>query len=87
MLSRGYEYMDLDQDLDLTPDATPNGHERVGATVSSDQGAGPLGFAGTAAKDTGAQVGGLATLAHDSFGGGPTMPMVPDSWTPGSSAD
>jgi PPE-repeat protein len=87
MLSRGYEYMDLDQDLDSTPDATPNGHERVGATVSSDQGVGPLGFAGTAAKDTGAQVGGLATLAHDSFGGGPTMPMVPHSWTPGSSAD
>jgi len=51
-------------------------------TEASDQGAGPLGFAGAAAKNTAAAAG-LTTRADDSFGCGPAMPMLPASWEPG----
>jgi len=46
---------------------------------ASDQGAGSLGFAGTAHKQA-VPATGLATLAGDDFGGGPRMPMVPGTW-------
>lgn len=64
MLGRGYEYMDLQPE----------------SVAASGQGGGTLGFAGTAAKETAVQAGGLATLADDSFGGGPKMPMMPGTW-------
>ncbi|GBE63624.1 hypothetical protein MFM001_00860 [Mycobacterium sp. MFM001] len=64
-IDRGYRYEFLD----------PNAE-----TVASDQGAGLLGFAGTAPKT--ASQRGLATLDDDRFGGGPTMPMMPGSWDP-----
>jgi PPE-repeat protein len=54
--------------------------ELVSATVASDRGAGPLGFAGTVGKDIAAEAAGLATLNGNGFGGGPTMPMVPGTW-------
>ncbi|BBZ10149.1 PPE family protein [Mycobacterium branderi] len=47
-------------------------------TVASEQGAGPLGFAGTVRGD--AVERGLARLGGDEFGGGPRVPMVPGSW-------
>jgi PPE-repeat protein len=65
MLGRGYEYMDLEPEP---------------AVVPSDQAAGPLGFPGTAAKETAVTAGGLAILADDEFGGGPRMPMMPGTW-------
>jgi len=71
------EYMDMNVEVD--PDwGGPPGAE----TAASDRGAGNLGFAGTARKETAATATGLATLAVDEFGGGPTMPMVPGSWDP-----
>ncbi|MFZ0714944.1 MAG: hypothetical protein WAN02_12165, partial [Mycobacterium sp.] len=81
---RGYgdEYMDINVEVD--PDwGAPAG----GATAASDQGAGPLGFAGTVAKGS-AQAAGLATLSGDEFGAGPRMPMLPGTWGPeGEPAD
>jgi PPE-repeat protein len=74
---RGYgdEYMDMNIDVD--PDwGGPSGAE----TGASGQGAGTLGFAGTAAKQAVAEAAGLTTLAGDGFGGGPTMPMMPATW-------
>jgi PPE-repeat protein len=50
--------------------------------TASDRGAGSLGFAGAARKDTEIQAAGLNTIADDSFGGGATTPMVPTSWAP-----
>jgi PPE-repeat protein len=76
---RGYgdEYMDMNIDVD--PDwGTPAG----GQTSASDRGAGSLGFAGTAPKESVAEAAGLTTLAGDEFGGGPKMPMMPGTWDP-----
>lgn len=66
MLGRGYEYMDLE-------DESPS-------TWASDRGAGPLGFAGTATKAATPRAEGLTTLAGDTFGDGPTAPMMPGTW-------
>lgn len=52
------------------------------STAASDQGAGDLGFAGTAHKRASAQAAGLSALATDGFGGGPRLPMVPGTWDP-----
>jgi PPE-repeat protein len=76
---RGYgdEYMDMNIDVD--PDwGAPAG----GQTSASDRGAGSLGFAGTAPKESVAEAAGLTTLAGDEFGGGPKMPMMPGTWDP-----
>jgi PPE-repeat protein len=74
----GNEYMDMD--VQVEPDwGAPPGAEPVGS-MASDQGAGPAGFAGTTARDAAVEAAGLATLAGDGFGGGPTEPMVPGTW-------
>jgi PPE-repeat protein len=75
-LGRGYEYMDLEPE----PDVSPDDHQLVASVAASDRGAGPLGFAGTARRQAAAQPAGLATLAGHSFGGGPRMPMMPSTW-------
>jgi PPE-repeat protein len=74
---RGYgdEFMDMNIDVD------PDWGEPVASTVASDQGAGPLGFAGTLSKGS-AQAAGLATLSDDAFDRGPSMPMLPGTWDP-----
>jgi PPE-repeat protein len=64
-LGRGYEYIDLDDEP---------------TTYPSTQGAGPLGFSGTAAKVSAGAATGLATLAEDDFGSAPRMPMMPSTW-------
>jgi PPE-repeat protein len=38
-----------------------------------------MGFSGTTTKGT-ADAAGLITLPADSFGGGPTTPMLPGTW-------
>lgn len=63
---------------DATMDYEPRS-DGPGASAS-DSGAGPLGFAGTVTHAR-QQPAGLATLADD-FGGGPSMPMLPHTWTP-----
>jgi PPE-repeat protein len=76
-----------DMNVEVDPDwGAPAGDEPVASTVASDRGAGTLGFAGTVSKG-GAQPAGLAVLAADEFGSGPTVPMVPGTWDPGSVVD
>jgi PPE-repeat protein len=48
---------------------------------ASDRGAGPLGFSGTVSKGS-EQAAGLATLSDDGYGNGPSMPMLPNTWSP-----
>lgn len=82
MRGHGDEYMEMnvqvEPDWDASTDEVP-----ADSAAASDRGAGTLGFPGTARKAAGAA--GLTTLPGDSFGGGPTMPMVPGSG--GSAAD
>ncbi len=80
---RGYGDEFMDMNVEVEPDwGDPSGEDPVASTVASDQGAGNLGFAGTARKETLAEAAGLATLAGDEFGGGPSVPMVPGTWEP-----
>jgi PPE-repeat protein len=71
----GDEFVDMDSDIGVVPDYGPQ---------ASDQGAGTLGFAGTAHKDSQVRAAGLTMLAGNGFGGGPAMPMVPGTWEWGS---
>jgi PPE-repeat protein len=77
MREYGDEYLDMDSDIGVAPDYEPR--ELVSA-VASGNGAGRLGFAGTAHKDGAMGGAGLTKLAGDEFGGGPRMPMVPGTW-------
>jgi PPE-repeat protein len=63
--------IEVDPDWDAPPSDEP---------LASSHGAGPFGFAGTVRNKAVEQAAGLATLAGDEFGGGPTVPMVPGSW-------
>jgi len=71
------EFMDMNVDVDPQWGVS---------TAASDRGAGPLGFAGTVSKST-EQAGGLATLSDDEFGAGPSMPMLPGTWSQGEGGD
>ncbi|BDE11945.1 MULTISPECIES: PPE family protein [Mycobacterium] len=73
----GNEFVDMNIDVDPQWDA-PDAPELV--AVASDRGAGNLGFAGTVRNEPAADAVGLATLADDEFGSGPTVPMLPQSW-------
>ena len=70
--AHAHEYMDMNVDVEPEWDAS---------TAPSDRDAGPLGFSGTLSKDA-EQATGLATLAGDAFGAGPSMPMLPNTWSP-----
>ncbi|OBH02476.1 hypothetical protein A5696_10995 [Mycobacterium sp. E2699] len=80
---RGYgdEYMDMNVDVD--PD---RGGSRA-EPGAFDRGAGTLGFAGTGRTKAAAEAAGLTTLADDEFGGGPRMPMLPNTWGPGGAGE
>jgi PPE-repeat protein len=79
-----YEFLGADSDIDARPDDFPDRDGLATSAVASDRGAGNLGFAGTARKDDVVEAAGLATLAGDGFGGGPSVPMVPGTWEPGT---
>ncbi len=71
---RGYGDEFMEMNINVDPDwGVPD-------SLSSDQGAGPLGFAGTVRKETVPAAAGLTTLAGDEFGSGPQMPMLPNTW-------
>jgi PPE-repeat protein len=71
----GDEFADMNIEVNPDWDATPGNESLV-----SGNGAGPLGFAGTVHNESVERAAGLATLAGDEFGGGPTVPMLPGSW-------
>ncbi len=68
------EFMDLNSG---PPEETP---PSVPAMAGSQRGAGALGFTGTVGRNARSGAAGLATLTGDEFGGGPNMPMLPDTW-------
>ncbi|MGK2901738.1 MAG: PPE family protein [Mycobacterium sp.] len=89
------EYMDYDEDPEPPgPRPEPRGTGASAATgnvtgasaatgnvTASERGAGPMGFTGAVpGEDTTAA--GITELTGDSFGNGPTNPMLPGSWSP-----
>jgi PPE-repeat protein len=78
MRDYGDEFLDMDSDIDVPPDYRDE--EQLASATAFGNGAGKLGFAGTAHKDEVLQAVGLTKLASDEFGGGPQMPMVPGTW-------
>ena len=67
----GDEFMDMNIEVPPEPGAAQ--------PAASAQGAGPLGFAGTAGTEH-IRPAGLAVLVGDDFGAGPRIPMLPDGW-------
>ena len=68
--AHAHEYLDMN--VDVEPDWGP-------VAAATGRGAGPLGFSGTVTKG-GERATGLATLSEDGFGGGPSLPMLPNTW-------
>ncbi|GBG39284.1 PPE family protein [Mycobacterium montefiorense] len=69
-----YEYMDLE-------DAVPGPDDEPITTVAdSGEAAGPIGFAGAAAKSGVDNAAGLTTLTGSRLSDGPAAPMLPSSW-------
>jgi hypothetical protein len=71
---RRYEYLDRDSDAE-SDDPQPT------RAAASDRGAGPMGFAGTARQADAAPVG-LTTVAGAALDDGPSLPLLPSSWSP-----
>jgi PPE-repeat protein len=71
----GDEFADMNIDVNPNWDAPPGDNP-----LASTSGADRLGFAGTQRYDAIERAAGLAALAGDDLGGGPTVPMVPSSW-------
>ena len=78
MREYGDAFLDMDSDIGVLPDN--RGSDAESDYAASENGAGPLGFAGTVHKDRVLAAAGLAKLADNEFGGGPLMPMVPGTW-------
>jgi hypothetical protein len=75
---RAYRYEFLDEDDDAWGSGSD---DRSGPSVAeSGQAAGPLGFAGAAAKSGASPAAGLMTLVGDGVNEGPALPMLPSSW-------
>ena len=73
------EFMNMN--VDVEPDwGAPAGGESTPSAVFSEQGAGTLGFAGTASREAAIAAGGMARLEEDEFGSGPKLPMIPGTW-------
>ncbi len=77
---RGYEFADLVPDGGAEPDPFADPGTLATLAAASGQGAGTLGFAGTAGRRADVAAAGLTTLAGDEFGGAPSVPMVPGTW-------
>jgi len=79
-----HDFADATMDYEAGPNwGSPPHDAPVAASVASDSGAGSLGFAGTVSKGS-EDAAGLATLSDGDFGGGPSIPMLPHTWTPES---
>ena len=80
MHDHGDEFVDMNVDVATRTGSARATGRALAFAAASGSGAGPLGFAGTAAQRRGLQAAGLAKLAGDEFGSGPRMPMVPGTW-------
>lgn len=83
-----HDHADEFMDMDSGPASGPNEEPAAtAAATGSDRGAGALGFTGTVGKRTAGTASGLTTLTGDGFGGGPSVPMLPDTWSENEHGD
>jgi PPE-repeat protein len=68
-------YMDYEPEDTSPPEPVRRPH-----VVASEKGAGTVGFTGAQTRSDTEQALGLTELAGDSFGGGPTEPLLPGDW-------
>ena len=82
---RGYAdaYMDYEPEPEAEAGSAPRREPRVSASARA---AGGMGFTGTIAEKD-AEATGLTELAGDSYGGGPTDPLLPGNWEGGRAAE
>ena len=79
VIERGY----ADAYMDYEPEPDPEPQRRAEPRVAaSSRGAGRLGFTGTVTNDE--RAAGLSEVAGDSFGSGPTDPLLPGDWEGGA---
>ncbi|MCV7087402.1 PPE family protein [Mycolicibacter hiberniae] len=69
-----------DEFMDMNSGPVEDNPPTVPSMAGSQRGAGDLGFTGTVGSSARSGAAGLATLTGDGFGGGPNMPMLPDTW-------
>jgi PPE-repeat protein len=74
------QYADAYMDYEPEEDETPPEPVRRPRVTASESGAGAVGFTGVATKSDTEEAAGLTELAGDSFGGGPTDPLLPGDW-------
>jgi hypothetical protein len=74
------QYADAYMDYEPDPDEAPPEPLRRPQVSASEKGAGAVGFAGAATKPVTEEAAGLTELSGDSFGNGPTEPMLPRDW-------
>lgn len=74
------QYADAYLDYEPEEDAAPPQPVSRPQVAASEKGAGTVGFTGAAAKSDAERASGLTELAGDTFGGGPTEPLLPGDW-------
>ncbi|OBK21013.1 hypothetical protein A5634_11105 [Mycobacterium asiaticum] len=72
----GDEFADMNVDVDPDWGAVPET-----ASTASGGGAGNMGFTGTVRNASAEDAAGLSTLTEPEFGAGPTVPMLPSTWS------
>ncbi|WP_373692536.1 PPE family protein [[Mycobacterium] kokjensenii] len=75
-----HDHADEFMDMNAGPGPADAAPETAPSAAGSDRGAGTLGFTGTVGKRAEATASGLTTLTGDGFGGGPSAPMLPETW-------
>jgi hypothetical protein len=71
-------YLDYEPDDDETP---PESAPRP-QPMASERGSGAMGFTGAFTAPTTDEASGLIELPADSYGAGPTEPLLPGDWDP-----
>jgi hypothetical protein len=74
------QYADAYMDYEPDPDDAPPEPVRRPHTAASERGAATMGFTGAAIKPDTDEAAGLVELQGDSFGAGPTNPLLPGDW-------
>jgi hypothetical protein len=67
-------------DYEPDPDEAPPEAVRRPQVAASERGAGTVGFTGASTASDTETATGLTELMGDSFGGGPTGPLLPGDW-------